>query len=83
MSAPHHLCMSCESTVSDDDANAVLLVQDKLTVAAVCPACVITVKSFKLSFTRDSQKSNFHPLQYQCIDTFEGDAYKERLTNAS
>lgn len=84
MSEMYHVCMSCECPVSDaGDDGAVLLSQDKRTVAAVCSACIKTTKAFKIAFSRDNSNSSFHPLQFQCIDTFEGDAYKERLTNAS
>jgi len=78
----NRMCMCCESCVDAESLDVIKITHNAKVVGIVCDKCQVTVKSFKLSFERTSGESDFIPLQFQCLKSFETDAYEARLVNA-
>jgi hypothetical protein len=64
------VCLACGSCVLEAIVKNKMVCEDTC-VGCICEECISTVKSFRISFTRDTPTSKFTPLTFQCLEVLK------------
>jgi len=62
-------CLCCESAIDPKVASFKVTVDNRV-IAVVCSTCLMNIKTFRTSFTRDNLTDTHMPLQFQCLEEF-------------
>lgn len=62
-------CLCCEKSLAPADVCLKVTHLDKV-VGGVCSTCMTDVRTFKISFTKDSKTSPYAPMHFQCLEAF-------------
>lgn len=61
------MCISCNSSVLSDLVKTKMVCEDQ-TVGGICDDCMTNIRTFRVSFTRQSLTDKFTPLMFQTLE---------------